>query len=841
MNLRSLALTLLGILLAGPAFAAPGGDVDLDPALRLLLERSDQELPGVLAAAGSRETPPPIPRAVLAAQPLAETGWVEVLLRTIGPGADLGGDGIQAMPLAEPFVAARVTIPALRRLVENGEISAARLSRPVFPTLDESTRFLGLRQVRRPDLENGTWSGATGRGVVVGIVDSGIDWSHPDFYQPDGLTRIFRYWDQRFPFGTPPQDFPFGQEYRSSAINGGIAGGLDQDGHGTHVVGTAAGGGWGSFVPGEKIPMAGIAPEATLIVVRTIFTEFGVTTGVQYAFERAALLGAPIVMNLSLGNHFGPHRGNTLFEQSLASLVGPGKLIVGAAGNDAVRPIHAEMHMRPGEEQVLEFDVPDYDKVRDNFVFMDIEGWFDPSERYRFTVISPQGNTVGDFVYGNLNREYEDIKGLVRGWYTQDQGLGSLVVEIEDNPASPRRSTGRWKLEVEALEVTKGELDFWVVSWTGNRPEEYPGFATHVDHTETIVSPATSPAIVAVGALSTRTCWTNTSGQARCYPDPRPAYGEIAFFSSLGPTSDGRPKPEVVAPGFGVVSARSSRISSALRPPEELDELGTPDGLYWLTQGTSMSAPHVTGTAALLLEKYPELTFDQLVARLADRGRRVEDPRSGQPANFLHTGETLAPMADLVLSELVPDPAGLRIRWFVGKERGPASYRVYKGFSDEGPFHLVFGHRVIGRNPFEVVDQAVESGRPHVYRITAIDALGLEDDLDTLRTMVPGAPGFVLRAPDPNPARNALSLRFFIPPTAGGGDYRIDVVDVAGRLVREVEAGPFAPGGGERVTPWNLTDNAGRQVAAGVYLVRFGYRLEEGGSKSLVRRVVVLP
>ena len=417
--------------------------------------------------------------------------------------------------------------------------------------------------------------------------------------------------------------------------------------------------------------------------------------------------------------------------------------------------------------------------------------------------------------------------------------MGNLMLEIEDDFATSRLAQGVWRLEVEALEVKDPDLDFWVVGFTGNRPGQYPSFVSHLDDEETIVIPGTSPKILAAGAFSTRACWSNSVGEERCYTNP-PAYGEIARFSSIGPTSDGRQKPEVLAPGFGVMSARSSHISPRARPEEVLDNLGPPGGLYWLTQGTSMATPHVVGTVALLLQKYPTMSFEAMVGRLTARSRGVEDPRTGRQVHFLQTGDAVAPLVDLTFSELTTEPAGIRLRWSVGKTRAPHTYRILKGFSDDGPFYPLPSPSTTGKQ-FEILDRNIEPGRTHIYRITAVDEFGLEEELDRMSTIVPGTPSFVFRAPDPNPTAGPANLRFYLPPTPSGGEYRIDVMDIAGRRVAEIEAGQFAPEGEERVARWNLEDGVGRRVAGGVYLVRVAYGGAGVSPNAQVRRVVVLP
>lgn len=197
-------------------------------------------------------------------------------------------------------------------------------------------------------LGTGTWvqhsAGFTGKGVVVGMVDSGLDWDHPDFWSSPSDTRILYIWNQTItPLGgeAPPPEFGYGVEYDSSDVIAGTPREVDSTGHGTHVMGAAAGD--GSATNGLEPPgrYAGLAPEAYIIAVKTTWLDADVVDGVDYIFRRAEALGLPCVVNLSLGSHYGPHDGTGPFEAAIANLTGPGKIVVGAAGNSGGDPLHA--------------------------------------------------------------------------------------------------------------------------------------------------------------------------------------------------------------------------------------------------------------------------------------------------------------------------------------------------------------------------------------------------------------------------------------------------------------------------------------------------------------------
>jgi hypothetical protein len=313
----------------------------------------------------------------------------------------------------------------------------------------------------------------------------------------------------------------------------------------------------------------------------------------------------------------------------------------------------------------------------------------------------------------------------------------------------------------------------------------------------------------------------------------------VAPFSALGPTSDGRAKPELLAPGLGVIAPRSTHLAPGVYTEEQIARLSTPDQLYWINQGTSMAAPHVAGTLALLLEKYPDMTVEQARARFRARVPRIEDPRTGAPTCVLAVAAVVAPPVSLTLSEVRIDPEGVRVEWFAGKESAPVRFEVWKGFDEGGPYFRLSSEPAAQGNPYSVLDPHPEPGRRQVYRIVAVDEAGLADDLDTLVTYVEGIPEPLLRAPDPNPAREAVNLRFFVPPSDGDVHYRLDVFDLQGRLVRELESGGIGQDGREERIVWDLEDDVGRRVPGGLYFVRLV--LGGGPNTIFIRRVVVLP
>ncbi len=258
-------------------------------------------------------------------------------------------------------------------------------------------------------LGTGAWvvhsDGFRARGVVAGLVDSGIDWDHPDFGPSPGETRIIRIWDQTLvPTGgeQSPPDFGYGVEYDSSDVVSGLPRTIDDMGHGTHVAGTMAGDGSATNGLEPDGRYAGLAPDAYIISVKTTWLDADVVDGVDYIFRRASQFGLPCVVNLSLGTHYGPHDGTGPFEAAIANLTGPGRIVVGAAGNSGGDPLHARVVVS-GTDSVS-FQAPGslYEAL-----FFHTGG-----DEYRMTFIPPATSSLQDWEYNPGSGAWETAAGV---------------------------------------------------------------------------------------------------------------------------------------------------------------------------------------------------------------------------------------------------------------------------------------------------------------------------------------------------------------------------------------------------------------------------------------------
>ncbi len=469
--------------------------------------------------------------------------------------------------------------------------------------LDAAAADMRLSLLRT--VSEGGVTGPAGSGVLIGIVDTGIDLTHGDFRRADGTTRILALWDQLSSAGVPPGSFEYGTEWSAADIDAGTAVSLDESGHGTHVAGIAAGNGRAGLAGLDALRYVGVAPAASLCVVKVDFSgpqgasSADVIDAVAYVFAKAAALGMPAVVNLSLGTQEGPHDGTFPLDEMLEAMAGPGRIIVAAAGNEGAVRIHGRADVPAGGTSELTFFVPGYtpnagaenDLVR-------VSAWHERVDSMTVTVVTPGGVTLGPVGPGGAGFATADgYVSICLGDCTAP-GLPASEISIllrDSLDTAPPRS-GTWKFRCTRIAAGgSGRLDAYVAEQALGIAAPSVVWVLGAVTDGTIRSPATSDSVIAVGAHTTKPCWPSMDGSTSCAGTPS-SMGQLAFFSSRGPRRDGVLKPDLSAPGFAVVSTRSAAV--AIDPWETV-----PGEAHVAMLGTSMATPAVAGAAALLLAR----------------------------------------------------------------------------------------------------------------------------------------------------------------------------------------------------------------------------------------------
>lgn len=436
--------------------------------------------------------------------------------------------------------------------------------------------------------------GLLGEGVLVAILDSGINYTHPDFINEDGTSRILYMWDQTIP-GNPPEGFSEGSEYTNAQINDALQNDdpyqivpeTDNIGHGTAVAGIAAGNGRASG--GQNV---GVAPKASLIVVKlgeNGFPSFALTTqlmrAIKYVLDKAKFLNMPIAINISYGTNDGPHNGQSIFETYIDDMAKIWKTsIIVAAGNEGGAGHHYEGMISSGEMQDVEFF---YSGKYSSFY---LTLWKNFTDNLTVELILPNGKSTGEVVYYNLGGTYKIEDVSIQITYGQPRFYTSFQeIFFKINNNSPLPLMGIFTLRIRAGEIVDGRYDIYLptIEEVG-----YETSFTFANENTTLTIPATAQNVISVGGYNS-------------------LINNIATFSGRGNTINiVFSKPDIVAPAVNVLSTSIS-------------------GGYSTFSGTSMAAPFVTGSAALMMQwgivqnNDPFLYGERIKAYLKAGARRI--------------------------------------------------------------------------------------------------------------------------------------------------------------------------------------------------------------------------
>ncbi|TCK98464.1 subtilase family protein [Natranaerovirga hydrolytica] len=416
-----------------------------------------------------------------------------------------------------------------------------------------------------------------GEGILIGFVDSGIDYRQPAFVNDDNTSKILSIWDQTIQEGDPPLNFQYGTEYTQLEINEAlnsenpldVVPSIDETGHGTFMAGIAA----GREIPTEQF--VGAAPDAEVIMVKLkpgkqylrelylinegaiVYQDTDVIRGVQYIIQQASIHNRPVVICLGIGSNQGAHDGTSITEEILDDIGNVfGYTIVVPAGNEA----------NLGHHNMSRYDLGDpYEeievRVAPNEQGVGLQIWAQSPDVYSVAIISPTGEFISrlpprlgsrDQIDLLLERTTITIEYLLIEQRTGDQLILVALVEPTE---------GIWTIRIYGDIVVVGTYHIWLEreGWI------YPStqFLTSTP-SMTVTIPSTGVVPITVGAYN--------------HVD-----NSLYIGSGRGPTRDNRIKPELVAPGVNVLGP-------------------LPNNEFGRMTGTSVASAHVAGAAALLLE-----------------------------------------------------------------------------------------------------------------------------------------------------------------------------------------------------------------------------------------------
>lgn len=560
----------------------------------------------------------------------------------------------------------------------------------------------------------------TGTGVVVGIIDKGFDYTHPNFNDVNGNLRISRVWERTNSSGTPPSSlgFTYGSQFIGSTAILSELYDIQNESHGTHVTGIAAGTGTGNLSL-----LKGMAPNSEIVLVSgfnpVTSNDNSYIDAINYIKNYANSVNKPAVINMSFGSGIGPHDGTTLQEQAINNLSNtPGLVLIAAAGNDGGMKKHAvnvfngnqtkfilnNKNLYSGNEESI-IDIWGNNQGNNSSFGVTIGVYNTSTQSYESTQV------LQFIVNGNLNFQNPytliDVDPINNdNWYIT---LFAEINPLNNRPHLRITCNSNNDNASDFLTVAIQSIDDTIHSWCNNCEFDNPtGFNfTNGDDFFSIYSPGNASGVVTVGSYNV----TNEN-----LGNPSGTVGGLSYFSCKGPRIDFLIKPDVTAPGNRIVSSLNSFDTTYQSGGISFSDVTNPYGThsYGKMQGTSMAAPVVTGIVALWLQAYPQLTTNNVLGIIGNTS--IADSEVTNPFNFYGTTYSTPPnvkwgygkidaLAGMQLIEqalnvdtfdttnnfiVYPNPTSSKI--FITSKEYVSSYEIYNALGQkvkEGSFNAV--------------------------------------------------------------------------------------------------------------------------------------------------------
>jgi lysozyme family protein/subtilisin family serine protease len=486
----------------------------------------------------------------------------------------------------EDIVSCRVKRKNLMEMYNSPNIISIKAPRVIFSQLESSETAPIIIVDGQERVSRKVQNDYSGKGVYFAAIDWGFDFAHDNFRNADGTTRFAYIWDQNGVYDQ--NNYGYGRIYSRKAINRalntnspyaalgyhpGRRNSSSVGMHGTHVMDIAA----GASAVGE----GGVAPEAMLVGIELGSNQvngsdiaLGDSVHVVEAlhFIYAVTKGFPCVINMSLGSHGDSHTGKSLAEIAIDNLVAnnQGIAVVQSVGNYFLSHCHIQHNIKQGETFNIEWNIP-----RRNPTPNEMEIWYQGSDELYLRILNPVG-----FVVSSVE-PFDDVQikynGTPLGYVFQREkepntGLNHINIIIDANTEK-----GKWIVQLYGEKIKNGLLH---------------AYSERNDFGQARFSPSQSTGLSTTGSV----CNSENSITVGAY-NHYDLMRKMVDFSSSGPTIFGQPKPDLLAPGYEILAAKSPPIHAA-QPINGLTK----------KSGSSMAAPHVSGALLLLFQKcLPEL------------------------------------------------------------------------------------------------------------------------------------------------------------------------------------------------------------------------------------------
>ena len=387
----------------------------------------------------------------------------DVIIKYSGLESGLAGNGIQVVPLLGGY--AVVTLPESEIDKYSHRVQVEFMEKPkrLYFELFQAKGASCIRTVQTGR------NGLTGKGILTGVVDSGVDYFHPDFRNADGSSRILRLWDQSIQ-GNPPQGYVTGTEYTKEQIDEALALGenqgrrlvpsRDSSGHGTAVLGIAAGNGRASGGVNR-----GVAYKSDLLVVKmgnARENSFPRTTelmeGIDYLIRQTVKMRRPIAINISFGNNYGSHQGDSLLETYLSNAANVGRSVICVgSGNNGNDRIHTAGQLRQGQTETVEMSIGTYETT------LNLQLWKAYADEIEISIETPSGERLPTLSEKIGTQRYRAGETDLLIYYGKP-GPFQVTQEIYFDfiPVETYLTSGIWKIHLHGRRIREGNYNLWL-------------------------------------------------------------------------------------------------------------------------------------------------------------------------------------------------------------------------------------------------------------------------------------------------------------------------------------------------------------------------------------------
>lgn len=522
-------------------------------------------------------------------------------------------------------------VSVLREVSELPGVKYVEMGSEVQLCMDEARKQSNINIVH-DNARNELPAAYTGAGVVLGVIDTGIEYNHLAFREQDGKTlRIKRVWNQKVSGGKTPEKFNYGVEYATPEEIKAARYDVTSEYHATHTTSIAAGG-------DLTTKFYGVAPEADIVFVSFGNNTVDIPNAVEYIKDYAKSVGKPCVINMSLGSHKGPHDGTSFLDKYFDSAIEPGCILVGAVGNEGEYQFHVGKKISSTNPLKTMLTIP---STSDKNCAVDIWGRQESPITVKVCLYNAKGKAIETFTTKSTDSSAQSkyftddgvdayFKLVPAG--TQENEKPNVYIEFYITSISAGRYIG-----IEVSGEDGQEVNIWNLKYQGFSSAGIRGFTAGDGQMSAGEIGGTSNSVISVGAYNSRFAFPvfgmeglYTMGD---YDENTLPPGAVSTFSSCGPSADGRMKPDVLAPGAFVVAAANKYYFEGADVKVN-DKTTDADGntyYYYVNIGTSMASPVVAGSMALWLEAYPELTTDMVREAIAATAKR--DAYTGSEPN----------------------------------------------------------------------------------------------------------------------------------------------------------------------------------------------------------------